>query len=133
MQVNRNPRPPREICRGPSIGKAPLPRCVAIRLVVLGLPWLPFSQRPAHVASTIWSPQGNWIVNGPETLRHQHVRLNGNLILQTNAVLTLEDCVLEICDLRFPAKEQGRVTITGLKQHGRLEGREEGGAVKLEP
>ena len=44
--------------------------------------------------------EGDWIVTGVETVRGERIRLNGNLILEPNAVLTLEDCHLEILGTR---------------------------------
>ncbi len=44
--------------------------------------------------------RGDWIVTGVETVQGQHILLNGNLILEPNAVLTLEDCRLEIVGTR---------------------------------
>jgi hypothetical protein len=44
--------------------------------------------------------EGDWIIDGVETVRGEHIRLNGNLVLEPNAVLTLEDCNLEILGSR---------------------------------
>lgn len=44
--------------------------------------------------------EGDWVVTGVETVRGEHIRLNGNLILEPNAILTLEDCHLEIVGTR---------------------------------
>jgi hypothetical protein len=40
--------------------------------------------------------QDDWIVNGTETRRDQHIRLAGSLVLPSGSVLTLENCTLEI-------------------------------------
>ncbi len=39
---------------------------------------------------------GDWTVNGEETIREQHIRLDGSLILPKGSRLTLEDCTLEV-------------------------------------
>jgi hypothetical protein len=44
--------------------------------------------------------EGDWVVTGVESVRGEHIRLNGNLVLEPNAVLTLEDCHLEILGTR---------------------------------
>ncbi|HUV66884.1 MAG TPA: nucleoside hydrolase-like domain-containing protein [Sedimentisphaerales bacterium] len=36
--------------------------------------------------------EGDWVVTGEETVRAQHIRLNGNLVLDPNAALTLCSC-----------------------------------------
>jgi hypothetical protein len=40
--------------------------------------------------------RGDWIVDGAETRREEHIRLEGDLVLPEGSELTLEDCVLEI-------------------------------------
>ena len=39
---------------------------------------------------------GDWTVNGQDSIRGEHVRLDGSLILPQGAKLILEDCTLEI-------------------------------------
>lgn len=39
---------------------------------------------------------GDWIVNGEESVRDKHIRLDGNLILPQDSKLTLHNCTLEI-------------------------------------
>ena len=51
-------------------------------------------------AETAITKEGDWIVSSAETVRDKRIRLNGNLILEPNAVLTMEDCKLEILGTR---------------------------------
>jgi hypothetical protein len=44
--------------------------------------------------------EGDWIVVGAESVQGKHIKLNGNLILESDAVLTMEDCHLEIMGTR---------------------------------
>ena len=51
--------------------------------------------RSACAAETV-DLHGDWVVQGDETRRGEQIRLDGNLVLPAGAVLTLEDCTLEI-------------------------------------
>lgn len=53
-------------------------------------------QRSAPNQPKLRQIEGNWVVSGIEKVSSQHIRLNGNLILERNARLELEDCTLEI-------------------------------------
>jgi hypothetical protein len=39
---------------------------------------------------------GDWVVEGVETVEGRHIVIDGNIVLQEGAVLTLTDCVVEI-------------------------------------
>ena len=47
-------------------------------------------------AEDIQQRSGDWKVSGEETIRDQHIRLDGKLILPEGTKLTLENCSLEI-------------------------------------
>jgi arylsulfatase A-like enzyme len=40
--------------------------------------------------------EGDWVVNSPTTVKGEHLRLRGNLILDPGAELTLIDCTIEL-------------------------------------
>jgi hypothetical protein len=50
----------------------------------------------ATPATAVVEVDGDWRVNGEESRRGEHIRLNGNLVLPAGSRLTLEDCSLEI-------------------------------------
>jgi hypothetical protein len=65
---------------------------LALSLLLL----IPRPSASAEPAGAVVSRSGDWTVTGVETVRDQHIRLDGNLILERDAVLTLENCTLEI-------------------------------------
>jgi hypothetical protein len=61
-------------------------------LGILCIPW--YSSFAA--SQEIFHRNGDWVVDGDELLRDQHIRLHGTLILPKGSKLTLENCSLEI-------------------------------------
>lgn len=62
-----------------------LAACIALMLVTASL-----------LADEVIMRSGDWTVNGEESIRGQHIRLDGSLILPDEAKLTLENCTVEI-------------------------------------
>jgi len=69
--------------------------CLSILILLLI-----FTSTTIIAAESTVTKEGDWIVTCAETVRGKHIRLNGNLILEPNAVLTMEDCNLEILGTR---------------------------------
>jgi hypothetical protein len=64
----------------------------AVMLLLL----IPRPSASAEPAGAIIARTGDWTVTRVETVSDRHIRLDGNLILERDAVLTLENCTLEI-------------------------------------
>ena len=47
-------------------------------------------------AQKVTTRSGDWVVQGNETIRNKHIRLDGSLILRQGSQLILENCTLEI-------------------------------------
>ncbi len=66
-----------------------------MRLLLISIVPLLFC-RSVLIAAEIEHRQGDWTVSGEETIRGQHIRLHGSLILPKGSKLTLNDSTLEI-------------------------------------
>lgn len=50
-----------------------------------------------HVQTTdVTKKTGDWTITGRELVRGQHITLDGNMVLEKSAELTLEDCTIDI-------------------------------------